>query len=209
MTHSHKIACFRRTYIAVFVFSLFRLSDSAVNMPFVYFGPMDKMRIEETLSLHCKGQLAHGKLEDALSETKMTPEEYNDHILDTFERLGEEKRPALLTESLVDHTMRKDLINKNTQKSIGNEFGKTVRRTLEQFYRIDMCPSLVLHDSLLTTDDYRFLLEIYSDFYNLNHEYTDEMAAYLDTIVSSYIKSIASKCGDEISVDKLKKLVKN
>ena len=167
---------------------------------------MDKMKIDETLALHCKEKLTYQEVNEMLEEHNITPEEYNSKITQI---LGQHKQLSHKSEGLPVRGNGKPARQaSNAEAKAGTMLPpKVVRKNLESFYGVDMCPSFLMHDALLANEDYRYILEIYSDIYGLGREGVEEMSGYLEKIMNGYLSAILNGCGDDITLEKLREII--
>ncbi len=167
---------------------------------------MNREKLDELLIMECMNNMNHDEVGKILHDSGTSVDDYNKYILERFNyKDGEGK--SLKTNSF--GTLEPfNTYEKNETLGDDSILLKT-RNNLEKFFSIDMCPSFIMHDSLLCKDDYMVLLEIYSNFYNLEHRNDDEIATYLNKRMNMYFKLILDQCDGEVTVEKLKKNIKH
>lgn len=167
---------------------------------------MNQLKLKELLSMECKNKVTYEEVGQILNKSGITTEEYNNYVLEIFGTMNKINISTLKTNLLASD---EEIKRASKSEPVFDQKSEVeLRERLEKFYDIEMCPSFIMHDALLCKEDYTFLLEIYSDFYNLEHRYTEETANYFNNIMNMYFKRILDKCEGEVTIEKLKKIIK-
>lgn len=138
-------------------------------------------------------------LKDQLEEHKISPQEYNDAMLSLFFCDFSGKVPELTAGLPIGY-----------ESAIQSENMGFLKTILEEFYKIDHCPSFLYHQAMLEKEDYGFAFQIYSQIFEIKNNGEDSMHIWTKGMFEEYTKDLLqdfSTCANED--DFLQKLQKN
>ena len=169
---------------------------------------MDRTLIEQTIVSQCKNNISKDEVKDLLKKSSIRVQDYNKTILEILKNIPEKDYHPLKVESLIDNSIIKDLIEEKSR--INKDFSLfsiQIQQNLENFYKIENCPSFLYNNAILADEDYEAFIEIYSRLYGLENNAGKEAAIYIRDYMKKYIKKLFESCDNEITLDSLKALI--
>ena len=106
------------------------------------------------------GNLSFSDIMELIDKKTISKEDINGKILALL--CSDHQNNKIMSNKIHEHP--KDL---NDSENTVNADHKTVTKILEEFYKIENCPSFLLHQSLLHNEDIDFAIEIYSKIFGL------------------------------------------
>ena len=137
-------------------------------------------------------QLSHSELKDLLKENKITKEEFNSKILSL---MSIDHEFSGITESELNTTLSSSLstLQSNSQNSREKAILKDnqiITEILEEYSKIEQCPSFLQHQALLRVEDFKFSIEIYSKLFKLKNSPKKECWEKLTELFKGFSKEI-------------------
>lgn len=124
-------------------------------------------------------QLSNEELKEFLESTGVTRDEFNSEML-----------PCLCDDSRY-HRIKldpaqdvNDYTKERSKAALSDEH--IVNDVLQEFYKIDYCPSFLRHQAMLCDEDYKFALEIYSKIFSLSNNISGECWIRLATLLNEH-----------------------
>lgn len=132
-----------------------------------------------------KGNVSSGELDRMLSEQSITAQEYNDALMLIF--------------SYQFYGCISDIA---TGAEIGNVYQNAtedlsaLNGILEEFYKIENCPSFLYHYGILEKEDYSLLFQIYTEIFGLQTGDEDGRCEWIKNQFEDYAKELLIECRD-------------
>lgn len=126
---------------------------------------------------------------EEISERCSNREEYNRFLLDIvsipIQMYIEEEQIEDGLETISEE------IEEDSDYSIISDSVLEMKNILEEYYKIENCPSFLYHDGLLNDEDYRFGVEIYGKIFGLKYE--EGCSEALRQVMEEYIRRVMSR----------------
>lgn len=139
-------------------------------------------KIIELLKSISKDKLCAEEIDLHLHASEITESEFNEAILSIFS--------SIFNPGLVKHEMHETA---NEIASKVDEESDFIRDMLQEYYRIDNCPSFLYHRAMLHEKDYDFALQIYSEIFKLPFSSNEKTVECVKEMFENYTKNLIEK----------------
>lgn len=106
------------------------------------------------------GGLTKSELKASIAEQSISPDELNLKILSLI-------RSDNIHSKIICGKAQEITREYDEWREAATIDNRIVTKVLEEYYQIEYCPSFLLHQSLLQTEDFKFALEIYSNIFGI------------------------------------------
>lgn len=130
-----------------------------------------------------KDQLSNSEIIKLFSEGTISKEELNKRVLSLLGNDHESNKVELGLAIELQSDLENALASDN----------KIIKEILEEFYKIEFCPSFLQHGTRLHQEDYKFAIEIYSNIFGLNKEVGPECWTKLSELFESHCSEMINE----------------
>lgn len=143
------------------------------------------MSLDIILENVLRGNYNSKMLKSILKEEKIDSKEYNEALISLFSSNFTGNISNLISETIpIDEKFSK--IDNLEQLNV----------ILEEYYKIENCPSFLYHQAMLEKEDYSVILQIYKQIFGLKPNDNTDMEAWLKNNFEEYAKRIIEKHGN-------------
>ncbi|ELA40777.1 uncharacterized protein VICG_02186 [Vittaforma corneae ATCC 50505] len=141
------------------------------------------MSLDIILQHVLRGDTDAGDLRNRLREQNISAQEYNKALFSILSCRFSGALSDLIAEAQIE-----------SGKSMQMEDMSPLKCILEEFYKVECCPSFLCHQAMLEKEDYSLVFQIYSRIFGLQSCDGEEMEMWIKESFEKYAKELVTKC---------------
>ena len=129
---------------------------------------MDESKHIQTIVAALEDKTDYRHISEQLHHDPAEIAEYNAQILNALKYRDTSFQSSVKLSTFLENDSTESFHREPRVDTVGIDMRMT-KEILKEFYQIEACPSFLCYDAMLEKEDFEFMIEIYSNAYNLKY----------------------------------------